>query len=143
MKRRTFLIRIVQAILGGLLGAFGFSAQAALRDRTTFVLGFPRDYPPGTVKHLIFYDAFLISDNQGIYAISSVCTHRGGPLFKTDKNDAFVCRRHHSRFDINGTVLRGPAYSPLPWLKLELDKQGQILLLRKYRGERGKKIPHL
>ncbi len=142
MRRRQFIISLFQIMLGWLLGATGLRAQTTVRDRTTFVLGFPRDYPPGTVKHLIFYDAFLISDSEGIYALSSVCTHRGGPLFKTDKNDAFVCRRHHARFDLNGNVVRGPAYSPLPWLKLGLDKQGHIILFRKYRGERGKKIPH-
>ncbi|MFH1037832.1 MAG: Rieske (2Fe-2S) protein [PVC group bacterium] len=142
MHRRQFILRMFQVVLGWMLGAMGLSSEAAARDRTTFELGFPRDYPPGTVKHLIFYDAFLISDSEGIYAISSVCTHRGGPLFKTDKNDAFVCRRHHARFDLTGNVVRGPAYSPLPWLKLELDQEGHILLLRKYKGERGKKIAH-
>ena len=140
MLRREFLSRLCRLFLGGLAAAFGLRARAG--DRTTFTLGFPSEYPPGTVRHLLFYDAFLISDEEGIYAVSSVCTHRGGPLFKTDADDAFVCRRHHSRFDLRGDVTRGPAYESLPWLKLELDRDGRIVLRRRYRGERGVKIPH-
>jgi len=112
------------------------------RDRTTFNLGSPSRFPPGTVKHLLFYDAYIISDDEGIYALSCICPFRGGPTFRTDKKDAFVCRRCKSRYDLNGKVLRGPSHDPLNWLKLEMDDTGDIFLIRKYRGVRGKKIPH-
>jgi nitrite reductase/ring-hydroxylating ferredoxin subunit len=140
--RIKFITRSILIISVMLLIAIGFNALAARRDRTTFNLGSPSHYPPGTVKHLLFHDCYLISDDEGIYVLSSICPFRGGPTFKTDNNNAFVCRRCHSRYDLTGKVIRGPSHDPLNWIKLELDKNGDILLFRKYRGVRGKKIPH-
>ena len=140
--RRTFLIKAIMILIGTLMVAIGSANPEPRRERTNFNLGPRSNFPPGTVKHLIFYDAYIISDDEGIYALSCICPFRGGPTFKTDKNDAFVCRRCYSRYDLNGKVLRGPSHDPLNWLKLELNKIGDILLLRKYRGVTGKKIPH-
>ena len=142
MKRRSFLIRLFQFIGGGLALGVLNQVEGASRGRGVFKVGKREDYPPGTVRHLIFDDAFIVSDEEGIYALSSVCTHHGGPLFKTDQNDAFVCRRHHSRFDLTGRPLRGPATQNLPWLKLTVDRKGDLYLHRLYRGETGAKILH-
>ena len=142
MRRRQFLIKVSWLIIGGTFLAIVRRLRGANRGRGVFNIGGKEKYPPGTVRHLIFHDAFIVSDDVGIYALSSVCTHRGGPLFKTEKNDAFVCRRHHSRFDLTGRPERGPATQNLPWLKLTVDRKGDIYLHRLYRGERGVKIPH-
>jgi len=109
-----------------------------------FKLGRPADYPPGTVRHLIFYDAFLVSDEEGIYAISSICTLRGGPTFypAKDERGAFVCRRCHSLYDLEGNPVLGAARDPLPWLRLEVGEDGYLYLYRDRRGERGLRIPH-
>ena len=140
--KHYMVIKLVLIFSGLLLVATGFNVLAARRDRTTFNLGSPSHYPSGIVKHLLFHDCYLISDDEGIYVLSSICPFRGGPTFKTDNNDAFVCRRCHSRYDLSGRVIRGPCHDPLNWIKLELDRNGDILLFRKYRGVRGKKIPH-
>jgi len=141
--RIKFINRSILIISGILLIVIGFNALAARRDWATFNLGAPSHYHPGTVKHLLFHDCYLISDDEGIYALSSICPLRGDPTFKTDKNDAFVCRRCHSRYDLTGKVIQGPSHDHRNWLKLELDDIGDIFLLRKYSGVRGEKIPHL
>jgi Rieske Fe-S protein len=51
-----------------------------------------------------------------VYAISTICTHLGcivkpGP-------DGFECPCHGSRFGPDGTVVKGPAPTPLPWRKV-------------------------
>lgn len=58
----------------------------------------------------------LFRDGEGVYAISSVCTHLGcivkpGP-------GGFSCPCHGSQFAADGSVTKGPAPLPLPWLKV-------------------------
>jgi Rieske Fe-S protein len=58
----------------------------------------------------------LYRDGQGVYAISTVCTHLGCIV----KSDAagFECPCHGSRFAPDGSVLKGPAPTALAWLKV-------------------------
>lgn len=59
----------------------------------------------------------LYRDAQGgVYAISTICTHLGcivkpGP-------EGFECPCHGSRFAPDGTVVKGPAPTALPWRKV-------------------------
>jgi Rieske Fe-S protein len=58
----------------------------------------------------------MFRDSDGVYAISSVCTHLGC-IVKTAE-DGFTCPCHGSRFGRDGSVTKGPAPLPLPWLKV-------------------------
>lgn len=142
MRRRQFLFRLFQLTLGWLVGGRALKVLAAFTERGVFDLGPASGFPPGTVRHLLYLEAFIVSDAEGIYALNARCTHRGGPLFKTEKNDALVCRRHNSRFDLEGRAVRGPAHESLEWIRLEKDEKGCLILWVRYRGERGVKIPH-
>ena len=142
MPRRKYILWFVQLTLIVLLGGRAFTAVAAFAERGVFDLGPASDFPPGTVRHLLLYETFIISDSEGIYALFARCTHRGGMLFKTESNDALVCRRHHSRFDLEGNVTQGPAYEPLEWIRLEKDEKGHLILYARYRGQRGVKLPY-
>jgi Rieske Fe-S protein len=140
MNRRGFLFRLLKLGIGGL--AFFVKPPPSRAAQPVFDLEHIREYPPGTVTHLIFQEAFIVSDQEGVYALSSICTHQGGPIFKTEKNDAFVCKRHHARFDLEGNVVRGPAVRSLPWLRLELSREKRLILYRSQAGEKGVKISH-
>ena len=140
MNRRRFFSCLVKFGLGGL--AFFVKLAPSRAAQPVFDLKHIREYPPGTVTHLIIQEAFIVSDREGIYALSSICTHQGGPIFKTDKNDAFVCKRHHARFDLEGNVVRGPATRALPWLRLDLSREKRLILYRAQAGEKGVKISH-
>lgn len=58
----------------------------------------------------------LFRDGEGVYAISRVCTHLGCIVNTT--SDGFDCPCHGSRFAGNGSVVKGPAPKPLPWVKV-------------------------
>jgi cytochrome b6-f complex iron-sulfur subunit len=65
--------------------------------------------PPG-------HAVVLFRDGEGVYAISTVCTHLGcivkcGP-------EGFGCPCHGSQFAADGTVLKGPAPRALPWFQV-------------------------
>ncbi|MHB0955161.1 MAG: QcrA and Rieske domain-containing protein [Pirellulaceae bacterium] len=58
----------------------------------------------------------MFRDEEGVYAISTVCTHLGC-LVKSNV-EGFECPCHGSRFTLDGTVTKGPAPLPLPWHKV-------------------------
>jgi cytochrome b6-f complex iron-sulfur subunit len=58
----------------------------------------------------------LFRDDEGVYAISLICTHLG--CIVKAVTEGFECPCHGSRFHLDGTVARGPAPSPLAWRKL-------------------------
>lgn len=58
----------------------------------------------------------LFRDADGVHAVSTVCTHLG--CIVKSGADGFECPCHGSRFALDGTVTKGPAPAPLPWLKV-------------------------
>lgn len=65
--------------------------------------------PPG-------HSVVLFRDAEGVYAISTVCTHLGCIVKSTP--EGFDCPCHGSRFAPDGSVVKGPAPKALPWLQV-------------------------
>lgn len=55
---------------------------------------------------------FLMADAAGIYALTSVCTHRGCNV-NSAGGEGFHCPCHDSEYDPQGRVTEGPAQLPL------------------------------
>jgi len=64
-----------------------------------------------------------------LFAISSLCSHQGGPLEDGELSEHRVeCPWHGSVFDIEtGKVLRGPAVAPVAAYRAFMDKEGLVL----------------
>jgi cytochrome b6-f complex iron-sulfur subunit len=58
----------------------------------------------------------VFRDEQGVYAISLICTHLGCITKATA--DGFECPCHGSHFAPDGAVIKGPAPEALPWTKV-------------------------
>lgn len=67
----------------------------------------------------------VFRDSEGVYAISTVCTHLGC-IVKTSAG-GFDCPCHGSGFTKDGTVRKGPAPKPLPWLKIS--QNGSVITI--------------
>ncbi len=67
-------------------------------------------------------------DNQGVYAMSAVCTHAGCLVEDTSGtiSDGLSCPCHGSTFDGNGAVTRGPARTPLQHYQVTIAADGSI-----------------
>ena len=50
---------------------------------------------------------------SGYIAVSSACTHQGTTIYYDLNSNSFICPAHGSRFRTDGSVLNGPATSPL------------------------------
>jgi len=60
----------------------------------------------------------VFKDAEGIYAVSTICTHLGCVI--KPNSEGFECPCHGSRFASNGEVTKGPAPRALPWLKVSI-----------------------
>ncbi|HSB10116.1 MAG TPA: Rieske 2Fe-2S domain-containing protein [Blastocatellia bacterium] len=67
----------------------------------------------------------LFRDADGVYAISTTCTHLGC-VVKASAG-AFECPCHGSRFAADGSVTKGPAPRALPWLKVAASGAGFVV----------------
>lgn len=58
----------------------------------------------------------VFRDDEGVYAVSLICTHLGCITKATAAG--FECPCHGSRFGPDGQVTKGPAPQALPWRKV-------------------------
>jgi nitrite reductase/ring-hydroxylating ferredoxin subunit len=75
----------------------------------------------------------LYRDAEGVYAISTICTHLGC-VVKTGAG-GFECPCHGSRFAADGSVTKGPAPKALPWLAVKRAGAGSYMV------DEGKTVP--
>ncbi len=71
---------------------------------------------------------FLGRDDDGLYAMTQVCTHLGQLVSILTVGQATVlhCYGHGSEFSTSGAVLTGPATRPLEHLRVDLASDGSI-----------------
>jgi cytochrome b6-f complex iron-sulfur subunit len=133
ISRRTLLRLGLDGLLGGgallVLGA-GLLRSAYPRalpgGRRKVRIGEPGAFAPGTAKYFEEGRFFVFGDERGIWAVSAVCTHLGCVV--RQDNDGFICPCHGSRFDSAGAVTHGPAPKGLPWLAVESQPDGRLVV---------------
>lgn len=135
-SRRSFLLGSLGA--GALMMAPGCGPIAAAPDGTVDVVNgiarldfsrFPALMMPGngvtvaTASGTPF--AVVNVDGQTALAVNAVCTHQGCTATWRDGANKLHCDCHGSEFNAMGTVLHGPAASPLtPTYAAALDATG-------------------
>lgn len=132
MSRRNFLgmASLWTAVLS-LLTVFGgifrmTKATVHYEESLQFKIGKPEEFPVGSVKKLDDKNVFIFTDNEGIYAVSSICTHLGCIVAHTDWG--FQCPCHGSKYNPDGKVIAGPAPKPLPWLQVSRHLDGNLVV---------------
>lgn len=131
--RRDFLglAAIWSTVAGWALAAIGtlrLPMPAVFPESNAQVkIGSPDDFVKGAAEHLPDLSVWVFRDDQGFYAISSVCTHLGC-IAKRHDNGEFKCPCHGSRFTPEGKVVGGPAPKGLNWLAMSLSPDGQLVV---------------
>ena len=122
LPRRDFL---GLASLWAAASAFLFATVGMLRlpraavlssPSRKFRVSLPESLAPGVPFLPPGRSVALFRDGEEVHAISMVCTHLGC-IVKT-AGDGFECPCHGSRFGADGSVAKGPAPKPLPWVKV-------------------------
>ena len=107
----------------------------------TFRAGYPDDYIIGEVNTnwKDKYGVWLVRNDQGIYALSTVCTHLGCTPNWLETERKFKCPCHGSGFRASGINFEGPAPRPLERFRIVLADDGQIMIdkNKKFNFEKG------
>ncbi len=105
------------ALLFAALGMIRLPKSAVLASPSKqFRVALPETLEPGQPFVPPGRPVAVFRDATGIWAISTVCTHLGCIVKPTP--DGFQCPCHGSHFQADGSVQKGPAPKPLPWLKV-------------------------
>jgi cytochrome b6-f complex iron-sulfur subunit len=82
---------------------------------------------------------WLVRSEDGIYALSTVCTHLGCTPNWLENEQKFKCPCHGSGFYKSGINFEGPAPRPLERFAIALGDDGQILVdkSKKFQQEKG------
>lgn len=135
VTRRDFLSLAWKSLLllGGLLGVGGLlrflDYQSAPAEPTTFDLGPPALYPPGSRTLIAPAKAVLVNASGRFLAYSLVCPHLGCEVNLVP--DGFACPCHGSRFGSEGELVHGPATKGLRLLKVAQDSRDHLILSTK------------
>lgn len=107
------------ALLFGLLGLLKLPKAAVLASPSKkFKVAIPETLAAGEAYIPPGRAVAVFKDAQGVYAVSTICTHLGCVV--KPNPEGFECPCHGSKFHADGTVTRGPAPRPLPWLKVQV-----------------------
>ncbi|MCP4676382.1 MAG: Rieske (2Fe-2S) protein [Deltaproteobacteria bacterium] len=128
--RRDFLTRTGHVVTGiCALSAVAGGVRLALPDFTDdrpkrFPIGRLSDFKMNTLTWLREMDLLVTRCNAGIGAFSSLCTHLGCTVRRTQ--DGFECPCHGAKYGPKGEVLTGPARRDLPWYRVWLESDGRL-----------------
>jgi cytochrome b6-f complex iron-sulfur subunit len=117
--------------LGACVFGFRYLSPNVLYEPPPIVsVGRPERYAVGSVTLDARFGIFVARVQEGFYALSAVCTHLGClSNWKADTGE-IVCPCHGSTFRRDGTVTSGPAPEPLPWLKVWISDDGNLMVDR-------------
>lgn len=90
----------------------------------TFSGGNVSDYAVGDVNRFDEGPFFVGLDDDGLYAMTAVCTHQGCTV-DTDATN-LSCPCHGATYDLGGAVLSGPAPASLEHYEVTVDDNGDI-----------------
>ena len=148
-SRRQFLswfavawVSFVAATGGALALCLRFMFPNVLFEpKSTFKAGMPDEYEVGQVdeRWKDKYGVWIVRVAEGIYALSTICTHLGCTPNWLSGEQKFKCPCHGSGFFKTGINFEGPAPRPLERYKISLADDGQILIdkSKKFQQEKG------
>ncbi len=133
--RRTFVKigvgSIAVAACGTGLFAYQFMYPNVLYEPSSIVnAGKPDRYPADSVTLDPETGIYVVRSAEGFYALSAVCTHLGCLTAWKPELGIIACPCHGSKFQRTGVKIEGPAPKPLPWLRMWLNEDGDLLVDR-------------
>ncbi len=95
---------------------------------STFKVGLPSDFAVGAVDERFKekFRVWVVRNEEGMYAISAICTHLGCTPNWLSAENKFKCPCHGSGFYMSGINFEGPAPRPLERVKISLADDGQV-----------------
>lgn len=124
----TFVAVIASAVLGlGGLVLRAFLPWIARGSDGRWRIGPRERFAPGTATLLRRAKAIVVHDEEGLHALTAICTHEGCLVHDSPARKEIACPCHGAAYTYRGEVKRGPARFPLKWLSLTVEN-GELVL---------------
>jgi cytochrome b6-f complex iron-sulfur subunit len=136
IDRRQFFVRMGLgsmgiAAAGTAVFGYQFLSPNVLYEPSPVVnMGRPESYQPDSVTLDVDARIFVIHAKEGFFSLNAVCTHLGCLTVWKPEIDTIACPCHGSKFTREGVKKEGPAPKPLPWLKMWLSEEGDLMVDR-------------
>jgi cytochrome b6-f complex iron-sulfur subunit len=143
VNRRQFFAKLGLGSLGiAAAGTVAFAYQYlepnVLYEPSPIVnVGNPDRYPLDSVTLDATMGIYIIHSQEGFFSLSAVCTHLGCLTAWKPEQDMIACPCHGSKFFAfqqdghkPGDKIAGPAPKPLPWKRIWLNEDGDLLVDR-------------
>jgi len=134
--RRQFFVKVGLGSLsiaaaGTAVFAYQFLSPNVLYEPSPVVnAGKPEGYPMDSVTLDVNSGIYLIHAKEGFFALGAVCTHLGCLTTWKPELGIIACPCHGSKFEQSGKKIEGPAPKPLPWKRIWLSDDGDLLVDR-------------
>jgi len=136
LTRREFFVKLGLGSLGIAAAgtvAFGYqflSPNVLYEPSPIINAGRPESYPLDSVTLDVNSRIYIIHSKEGFFSLSAVCTHLGClTVWKPDLG-IIACPCHGSKFKQDGEKIEGPAPKPLPWKRVWLSDDGDLMVDR-------------
>jgi len=136
IDRREFFVKMGLGSLGLAAGgtaafAYQFLSPNVLYEPSPVVnMGKPESYPLDSVTLDVDARIFVIHSQEGFFGLNAVCTHLGCLTAWKPETQTIACPCHGSKFTREGLKKEGPAPKPLPWLRMWVSDEGELMVDR-------------
>jgi cytochrome b6-f complex iron-sulfur subunit len=136
LNRRDFFVRLGLGSLGIAAAgtvAFGYqflSPNVLYEPSPIINAGKPESYPLDSVTLDVNSGIYIIHAKEGFFSLSAVCTHLGCLTAWKPDLGIIACPCHGSKFKPDGEKIEGPAPKPLPWKRVWLSDDGDLMVDR-------------
>ena len=134
--RRQFFVRLGLSSLsvaaaGTAVFAYQFLSPNVLYEPSPVVnAGRPESYPLDSVTLDVNSGIYLVHAKEGFFALGAVCTHLGCLTAWKPESGIIACPCHGSKFNRDGEKIEGPAPKALPWFRIWLSDDGELMVDR-------------
>ncbi len=134
--RRAFFTKVGLGSLGiaaagTAVFAYNYLSPNVLYEPSSIVnAGKPESFPVGQVSLDVNSGIYTVRAEEGFFALTAVCTHLGCLTAWNQDLGIITCPCHGSKFKRTGEKIEGPAPKPLPWLKVWLSDEGELMIDR-------------
>ena len=136
LNRREFFVKLGLGSLGiaaagTVVFGYQFLSPNVLYEPSPIInVGKPESYPPDSVTLDVNAGIYIIHLKEGFFSLSAVCTHLGCLTAWKPEVGIIACPCHGSKFKQDGEKIEGPAPKPLPWKRVWLSDDGDLIVDR-------------
>jgi cytochrome b6-f complex iron-sulfur subunit len=136
LDRRSFFVKLGLGSLsiataGTAVFAYQFLSPNVLYEPSPIInAGRPESYALDSVTLDVNSGTYIIHAKEGFFSLSAVCTHLGCLTAWKPELGIIACPCHGSKFKRDGQKIEGPAPRPLPWYRVWLSDDGDLMVDR-------------